>query len=112
MKRYFFSLFLIILLLTGCSKPMDMNNVVKEPNFSGFVETVSEGTILVKVNEDEEEFKSSDLISVSLDVQLKDSMTDFKIGDEVRIYYDGNIAESYPAQVNKVYAIMLIDQTE
>lgn len=88
---------------------MDMNSVVKEPNFSGIVEETEEGSILVKVDQDEEEAASSDLISVSLDVELKDSMTDFNIGDKVRIYYDGNIAESYPAQVNKVYAILLID---
>ena len=44
---------------------------------------------------------------VSLDVENKDSMTHFSIGDEVVVYYDGNIAESYPMQINTVYAITL-----
>jgi len=89
-----------------------MNTVVDEPNFCGIVDQVYEQSILVRVNEDEGEIKSSDLMSVSLDVELKDSMTYFEIGDEVRIYYDGSIAESYPAQINKVYAIILVESDE
>lgn len=27
--------------------------------------------------------------------------------DEVAVYYDGNIVESYPMQINMVYAILL-----
>ena len=34
-------------------------------------------------------------------------MTHFSIGDEVVVYYDGNVAESYPMQINTVYAITL-----
>lgn len=112
MKKWFFCLILVFVLLSGCTKKMDMNNVTSEPNFSGTVDKVNEKSILVKVNEDEDEFKSSDLISVSLDVELKDSMTHFKIGDEVRVYYDGMIAESYPAQINKVYAIVIVNPAE
>lgn len=37
----------------------------------------------------------------------KDSMTHFNVDDEVVVYYDGNIAESYPMQINVVYAITL-----
>lgn len=40
---------------------------------------------------------------------VKDDMVDFNIGDEVIVYYDGNIAESYPLQINTVYAISLKD---
>ncbi|MBE5875219.1 MAG: DUF3221 domain-containing protein, partial [Lachnospiraceae bacterium] len=52
---------------------------------------------------------------VSLNVENKDSMTNFSVGDEVVVYYDGNIAESYPMQINTVYAITLktpADRTE
>ena len=34
-------------------------------------------------------------------------MTSFNIGDEVVVYYDGNVAESDPVQINTVYAITL-----
>ncbi|NLY44860.1 MAG: DUF3221 domain-containing protein [Tissierella sp.] len=91
---------------------MNMDNVINEPNFAGIVTEVNEQSILVKVNEDEDEISSSDLMIVSLDFELGDSMTDFNIGDEVRVYYDGMIAESYPAQINKVYAIILISGVE
>ena len=48
-------------------------------------------------------------------MENKDSVTNFNIGDEVVVYYDGNIAESYPMQINTVYAITLktpADRTE
>lgn len=69
----------IVLLLSSCSRPMNMNTVFKEANFIGIVNRVNEGSILVKVNKDEDEIYSSDLISVSLDVQLKDKMKDFNV---------------------------------
>ena len=108
-KFYLVTLILATLniLLVACI-PMTMNNVYKEPNFSGLVEEVHDKSILVKV--DEGKNLGSDLISVSLDVKLKDSMTDFQVGDGVKVYYDGNIAESYPAQANTVYAIFPLDK--
>jgi hypothetical protein len=87
--------------------PMSMNNVNKEPHFAGTVTEVYDNAILVSVNEGEDARRSSDLISVSLNVKLKDSMTHFTVGDRVIVYYNGEIAESYPAQVNTVYAIVL-----
>lgn len=86
--------------------PMSMSNVVQEPHFTGTVTEVNDNTILVSVNESEDVHGISDLISVSLNVKLKDSMTDFAVGDRVIVYYNGKIAESYPAQVNTVYAIV------
>jgi len=112
MKKWLICLLFAFVLLSGCSRPMNMDTVVSEPNFSGIVDEVYEQSILVRVNGDEDEINSSDLMSVSLDVTLKDSMTYFEIGDEVRIYYDGSIAESYPAQINKVYAIIIVNLVE
>jgi ribosomal protein L21E len=86
---------------------MNMDTVHKEPNFTGVVVEVDSNSILVSVNEGEEARKSSDLIDVSLNVELKDSMTEFMSGDEVKVYYNGTILESYPAQLEKVYAILL-----
>ncbi len=94
--------------MAGCSKKMNMNTVLDEPNFAGIVLEVDEKTILVKVNEDEDAYKSSDLICVSIDVEIPDGLSEYEVGDEVRVYYDGNIAESYPAQVHKVYAITIV----
>jgi len=92
------------------TRPLTMNEVLHhKPRFSGIVLEINDDTsILVKTNENDPIIKSSDLISVSLDVKMKDVSVrgrDFDIGDEVTVYYDGTIEESYPAQLNKVYAI-------
>ena len=101
---------LMLALLAYIFKPMTMNDIYSEPNFTGVVTEVFEKAIIVSVNEGEDELKSSDKISVSLDVKLKDSMTHFDVGDKVKIFYDGVIAESYPAQINTVYAILLVNE--
>jgi hypothetical protein len=73
--------------------------------FTGVVEEVFDGSILVRVNESEDAYKSSVLISVP----LNGNTSQFSTGDEVRIYYDGTIMESYPAQLHTVYRIELIN---
>jgi len=100
-------LFSALLLLAGCTRTM--NNIHKEPNFEALVVESGEHSILVEAADGEEERRSSDLFSVSLDVELEDSMTHFEVGDTVQIYYDGSIAESYPAQIHTVYAITLTE---
>ncbi len=85
-----------------------MDSIIEnEPSITGIVNDTNENSILIN-NEDGE-------YRVSLNVENKDSMTHFSIGDEVVVYYDGTIAESYPMQINKVYAITLknpADRTE
>ena len=77
-----------------------MNYIIEnEPSLKGTVKEVLENSILIE-NPDGEYY-------VSLDVECADSTTDFTNGDEVVVYYDGNIAESYPMQINTVYAITL-----
>lgn len=100
----------VCLVLAYIFKPMTMNDIYSEPNFAGVVTEVYEKAIVVSVDENEDELKSSDKIRVTLDVKLKDSMTAFEPGDTVKVFYDGTIAESYPAQVNTVYAILLIHE--
>lgn len=109
-KSYGLLLVVIVLAVISLSyffRPITMNNIYSEPHFGGVVSEVYEHSILVSINEEEGAYKNSDIISVSLDVKLKDSMTHFNIGDEVSVYYNGEMLESYPAQVNTVYAIIL-----
>ena len=85
--------------LAGCNN-RSMNYIIaNEPNITGVVKEANENAILIE-NETGEYW-------VSLNVENEDSMTHFSIGDEVVVYYDGNIAESYPMQINTVYAILL-----
>lgn len=88
-----------VLALAGCGA-RSMNYIIEnEPSITGIVKDTSENSILIE-NEAGEYW-------VSLDVENQDSVTHFSVGDEVVVYYDGNIAESYPMQINTVYAITL-----
>ncbi|MBR7178424.1 MAG: DUF3221 domain-containing protein [Oscillospiraceae bacterium] len=96
-----------VLGMVGCNN-RSMNYIVSnEPSITGIIKETNDNSILIE-NEDGEYW-------VSLNVENKDSMTNFSVGDEVVVYYDGNIAESYPMQINTVYAITLktpADRTE
>ena len=96
-----------VLSLVGCNN-RSMNYIISnKPSITGIVKETNENAILIE-NDDGEYW-------VSLDVENKDSVTNFNIGDEVAVYYDGNVAESYPMQINTVYAITLktpADRTE
>lgn len=108
MKKSIVILLALICLLglSGCNKKSMDYIIEHEPNIKGIVEETDENYILISLESDGEECQ------VSLDVENKDSMTHFKIGDEVVVYYDGNIAESDPLQINKVYAIVLTTPAE
>ena len=90
---------LFMFCLIGCGKK-SMNDIINsEPNITGIVKETTESSILIE-NENGKYW-------VSLNVENKDSMTNFNIGDEVVVYYDGMVAESYPMQIKTVYAITL-----
>ena len=40
-------------------------------------------------------------------VASEDSYTDISVGDEIVVYYNGEIEESEPLQINSVYGITL-----
>lgn len=101
MKRKIVFTFIIVFLLalTGCNN-RSMNSIIQnEPNIIGIVKTITNDAFLME-NETGEFW-------VSLKVENKDSMTNFSVGDEVVVYFDGNVAESCPMQINTVYAITL-----
>ena len=91
--------------LTGCCN-RSMNYIIEhEPNISGTVKEIRDDSILISIEADSSP-AGVDCV-VSLDVENPDSYTHVSIGDEVVVYYDGNIAESDPLQINTVYAITL-----
>jgi hypothetical protein len=81
-----------------------------DPRFRGLVEEVYEKSILVRVYEDEDIRKSSDLIDVLLVNANPDANSGYEVGDEVCVYFDGTIAESYPAKVS-AYAVLIENRT-
>ena len=109
MKKLIALMLLLVCLLdlVGCNNRSINYIIANEPSITGLVTETNENSILIE-NETGEYW-------VSLNVENEDSMTHFSIDDEVVVYYDGNIAESYPMQINTVYAILLkepVDRTE
>ncbi len=78
------------------------------PFFNAEVLEVSAGRILVKPDSDSNGIKTADKISVSLDVISTIPVPAVNVGDRVRVIYNGEIAETYPAQINKVFVIYLL----
>ena len=95
-----------VLGLAGCGN-RSMNDIIaNEPSITGIVKDLGENAILIENDTGE--------YWVSRNVENKDSVTDFVVGDEVVVYFDGNVAESYPMQISTVYAITLktpVDRT-
>ncbi len=94
---------LLIVSLAGCTR--SMNYVIEhEPSFVGKVEMVAEDYVLVNVNTDDALYSDYPNVQVSLAVELSDSFLSLSIGDEIVVYYDGNITEG---KAETVYAINL-----
>lgn len=88
-----------VLSFVGC-RNRSMNGIIaSEPSITGIVKDTNETSILIE--------NENGAYWVSRNVENKDSMTHFNIGDEVVVYYDGKVAETYPMQINTVYAITL-----
>lgn len=102
MKKYLLILISIICMmgLAGCNN-RSMNYIISnEPSMTGIIKETNENSILIE-NETGEYW-------VSLQVENSDGIySPIMVGDEVTVYYDGNIAESYPMQINTVYAVLL-----
>lgn len=78
------------------------------PFFNAEVLEVSAERILVKPDSDSNGIKAADKISVSLDFISTLPVPAVKVGDRVRVIYNGEIAETYPVQINKVFVIYLL----
>lgn len=90
--------------LIGCNRSMD-DIIENEPSVTGIVEEVHDNYIIIYIETDG--YPNGADCKVSLNVENEDSMTNFNVGDEVVVYYNGDIAESDPLQINTVYAITL-----
>ena len=80
------------------------------PYFNAEVLEVTEKNILVKPDDDSKETKSADKIYVSLDVISEIPVPTINTGDRVRVIYNGEITETYPAQINNVFVIYLLGE--
>jgi len=121
-RAYFVGLTILgcIFFFVGCFQNEKNDEAHSIDNHASFLATILEvydSSILVMPNEGEGELRSADQISVSTGkAELYDetgneiSTSMFKQGMEVKIVYDGAIAESYPAQIHHCYEIQVITE--
>ena len=105
MKRYWIVLLalLCILSLTAC-KAASKEDV---HSFEATVLEVHDTYLLVEPAEGAWERSSSDKIEVSL--QDKTSWPIPQVGDTVNVFYNGELMETYPARVGKLYRVEIVN---
>lgn len=111
-KHIIFTICVLIVLgiLVGCSNPKEND----EASFTAIVLEKGEIYLMVEPEEGYSELASADKISVSVgeatlvDAEGKEiAMDGIEVGDRVQIFYDGQIAESYPAQIHRCHKVVL-----
>lgn len=108
MKKKIFKMFLITLSfvvlfssLGGCSSKKEVKKTAKEKEYSfkATVLEISENSVEVCPISGEDELKSSDKITFNISNLEKFDLT---VGSVVEIFYNGEIMESYPAQIKAI----------
>lgn len=105
---------LISIMLCACGKKgnsvemLDSADPIPETvTFQATVIEATDNSILVKPIDGSLELNSSDGFSIPNKEQLE-----LQTGDLVEIIYNGEILESYPAQLGEIYKITLLEQEE
>ena len=75
--------------------------------FRAAVLEINDGYYLVEPVEGSAELKRADQITVPM--KNMSPSPEPEVGDILEIEYDGYIAESYPAQINNVYSIRVVE---
>ncbi len=98
----------------GCNTK-SMNYIIEnKPNVTGIVKEVHNDYVIM-YSDAAEGYPNGSEWQISLNVENKDSYTNISVGDEIVVYHDGNVMETYPLKVGTVYAITLktpADRTE
>ena len=104
MKRYLIILLVLLfaLSLTACKK----EEIPEEFSFRATVLEVHQTYLLVEPAEDAWERNSASKITLSL--QEKTSWPTPQAGDTVDVFYNGEILETYPAHIGKLYRVEIV----
>lgn len=80
-----------------------INDIIeKEPTFYASVLENNGGNFLVKAHDNQTEWGE---YFISTKCLSEEEIADFKVGDKIKIVYDGEVLESYPMQIMNVYSI-------
>lgn len=96
-----------ILSLVGCGKKEPVGDP-PSVSFQATILEINNQTYLVEPVEGSQELKSADQITVPM--KNLDPSLEPEIGDIIEIKYNGEIAESYPAQITEVYGIKVVKE--
>ena len=107
MKKVFAIVCTLICLLSlvacGARSGKDFDKPDDLYTFEATILEIHDSYFLVEPAADSQEINSSDKIHVS--TQNADSSTQWQVGDSVRITYNGQIQELYPAILPQVYKV-------
>lgn len=81
-----------------------------EVTFQATILEIKDTCYLVEPVEGSQELKSADKITVP--IKKLDQSLEPEVGDVIEIKYNGEIAESYPAQITEVYDIKVMKEAE
>lgn len=71
------------------------------PSIKGVISDIDENYFILSINGNDSSYFHN---HIKIFTDLDDTV--HNIGDEVEVFYDGNIIESTPAQIDKVYGII------
>ncbi len=106
MKRILsiFAAFICIFVLFGCSY-VEFSDLGGRTYFEAKVVEEYEQSVRLEVYAGECGLRSGDLVSMSKQRFAKFGIEEVKIGDRYQVVFDGEIMETYPVQIGKVYEI-------
>ena len=90
--------------LTSCGVQAEHG---REKIFDATVISLDGSTITLAPFIDESEYTTADKIVIS----GGENVPVLRLGDQVRISYDGTIRETYPASLGNIYGVYLLDNT-
>jgi len=92
-----------ILCLFGCSN----RNLDDKPSVTGFIQEIHDDYILIATST-AEGYPYGASFDVSINIKECDAIYNpLTVGDEIVVYYDGNMSDTDPVQIETVYAIKL-----
>ncbi len=115
-----FVLILVTGLIMGCGNGEENGEENGNDDFGGndevqilqFVATIieiDENSILVEPVEGEEMLQTGNRVMVSTRDISEDKVSEMEVGDEVRVFYTGDVMESDPVQLQEIDMIELMD---
>ena len=113
MVAVFIVMMIYSFVLVGCDSNPTTEVTVEQKFFTATVLEVNTESLLVEPDEGTTERKSSDKIQIEIanigEEQSVLYLNSATVGDKIQIGYLDGIKESYPAQINEVFEVLLIE---